>query len=349
MGEEEVTTQATEQPTADQSTDTDSSSAFEDASSAYLDDYEKREGETKDEDAEEATSDSEKPAEVSKDSVSPKPDQGKSVQPETTTPGPEFEVGSHKIRAGDKLTNEAFQEIQKGYLRQADYTRKTQELKPIRDEALGILATRDQILNDPSGLRQVFGDEHVLNAFHPHEILNHALESNGVDPEAWNTFLTDYEQAGGKVQKDWKADPYAKRFDEFEKKLKPLEGFVSNYEKARVDFQKRQAAEKAKAELNTEIDAAMKKFHGVTKKDILVGIVSDQTDRTVEQIAQSVKEENDGKIKEYQKTIGEVHKQTKSAQAKGNSVPIMRKPSTSFEGATEQALEDYAAGRLQFG
>jgi len=283
-------------------------------------------------------------SEVSQDSVKQTPEQAKTTQAVQTE---EFEIGQNlKLRSGNKLTPELFNEIKSGYLRQADYTRKTQEVKAIREEAMGVLAARERIANNPQELRQFLDDVHILNAFHPHELLNNALEANGVDAEAWNQFLTNYEEGGFEVKKDWRADPYAKKFDEFGKELKPLKEFVSNYNRDREAFTKRQVEEKAKVELDAEIGSAMKKFSGVTRKEILVEIVADQTGRTVEQIAQQLKVEKDKTLSEYQKTLSETKQKTKSGQAKGISIPLMKKAPQSFDEATDAALESYAAGQL---
>jgi hypothetical protein len=342
MAETEIQT-----PTQDQAVTSSDSDLFDSATQSYMDDQVNEPVEDKAPVAasDKATESEEKPA-VSADSVTPKPDQGK-IPPEPSVPTPEFEISPNlKIRAGDKITGETLQEIQKGYMRTADYTRKTQELKPIREEALGIVAARDQILKEPQSLRQFLNDELIFSAYHPHELLNASLEKNGINPEAWNTFLDQYEGGEIEVKKEWRADPYAKKFDELGRELKPLKEFVTNFTKSRDKWQKDQAETKAKNELNTEIDSAMKKHTGVSRKEILLEIVTDQTGRTVEQIAASLKADKDKSLSEYQKSLGDNLKKTKSAKPEGSTVPLMRKELKNFDDASEAALADMAAGHF---
>lgn len=93
--------------------------------------------------------------------------------PEAAVPDPgAFEIGGIQLKAGEKLSTQQVaaikNEMERSYFREADYTRKCQELAPIRDRANEVLTTYNEVIANehanPAALFQHITPEHAVRA-----------------------------------------------------------------------------------------------------------------------------------------------------------------------------------------
>jgi len=274
----------------------------------------------------------------------PAVDQSAQGQPSPDAVQKAFELAKDlSIKSGDKLSDEHLKAIERGYLREADYTRKTTEIAQMREEAQGFLQARDQILSDPSALRQHLKDEHILAAFQKEELLNIALSGVGVPPDLWARFLQEYHEFnGGQPNKEWMPQhPLEKKFAEINQK-------VTRFEKSFAEKQAAEQREKKEAEfksetttLDKEIEDTIKNVKGVSKKDVLVHLAAfgDQDSRTIAEIAKSISDEKIKDHNAYVASLRENEVKTKNAHGSGVSVPIIPANPKSFDEAFAASKE----------
>lgn len=151
-------------------TDTDADSDPSDAAeTAELEDTDEVSGEdegTPEEDEENPEEDAEEGEEQGEDDLA-------DLIPEAAVADPgAFEIGGVQLKAGEKLTTQQVaqikHEMERSYFREADYTRKCQELAPIRDRANEVLSTYNEVIANehanPAALFQHITPEHAIRA-----------------------------------------------------------------------------------------------------------------------------------------------------------------------------------------
>ena len=194
--------------------------------------------------------------------------------------------------------------MQKGYLREADYTRKTQELSQMRQQATEVLEARDLVEQNPQALRQFLSDEHILKAFSPQELLVAGLSMNGVDPNAWNQFLKEFQENGGAiVNQNWRADPHAPVLGSLQKQVGLLTNKLTTFEKAQLARESNEKNQREMRALSNEVDEVLKKYPGVHKEEVLLRMLPETNTMTTEQIAKSIKAQKDSDFQNYIKGI----------------------------------------------
>lgn len=262
---------------------------------------------------------------------------------------PKAEAKSYKlsdnltIKAGDKIGKEHLEAFEKGQLRMADYTQKTQEVAALRNEAQEFINARDQILKNPASLREFLNDEHILAAYQPQELLNIALHNNGVDPKLWSDFLGRAREEG-LIGQNQTHDPYAQHFGKMNQTINQLAKRLESFEGMTVK-EKQQAQHQAEiSSLDSEVKGALSKHKDVDRGDLLVRLQHDTTNRSVDEIAKEMQAKIDRSHDLYLKRL----KQNKTGQIKqpsGSSVPIMpSRPKTWAE--ADEALEGMAGAGL---
>lgn len=262
-------------------------------------------------------------------------------QPEETNPdeAQSFELSKDlSLKVGDEVTAEHLKQLERSFLREQDYTQKTQELAQVREEADQVIQARDHITKDPRALREYFTDDHIMQAYSPHELLSRGLAMNKVPPQVWNQFLEEFHENHGQgaANPNWKADPQSPQVGQLQTEIKTLKSKLSNFEQSQVT----QAAEAEKQKAIKELDGEIKgvldtgKFPGITREDILAKLAVDQTNRTVEQIAKAMHDDFAKRYQAYGDGLRQKQKR-KVQKPSGSSVPIMPKMPKNFEEADE--------------
>lgn len=262
-----------------------------------------------------------------------------------------FEFGDIKLKESDRLSAEQIkslsEEFEKSGLRMSDYTRKTQELAEIRNEANELLALRDQVLQDPSLLSDYFSPEALAQAMPSQSLLLLGLQAAGISPQAWNNALEYLEESGGLDQDSasMKADPYANRFGTLENRLHQIENGWRNYQMQQVQAVQEHQKQAELSQLDNEVQTALEKNEGVDRDQLLLAIMRDRSNKSVDQIAKDLKGQLDGQVQNYLNRVGEKQRK-RITKPSGTSVPIMPGRPNTFEeadGILDKLLE---SGRL---
>ena len=259
---------------------------------------------------------------------------------------PMFDVdGKLTLKAGEVLNAEHIKELERGFLRESDYTRKTQEVAQVRKEAEEILGIRDAIMENPQNLRQVLEDQQIVSAFSKPELLNLGLSAAGVPPDTWNTFLTwmkenDELPRGQEVPR---SDPNVETLSKVERRIAQLEQNLTAGEQKRLEAEteKQEAAEKQN--FNTEVDEVLTNYPNLKKRALLVEMAAGDDSRTIAEIAKSLNKELEQHYKDYIKTKTK-HRTTAMKPAKGSAVPVMKKAPQTFDEAKSMVAELYGDG-----
>ena len=247
------------------------------------------------------------------------------------------------LKTGMPLTEQHLDEIRKGFMKFSDYTRKTQELSALRQEANQTLTARDEILQDPKALRKYVKDEWIMQAFNPQELLVNALTQNQVPPELWNQFLEQWQQSGGQSNDAWKADPWAQKFEGLNKQITSLQSKLQQREQA--EMKAREEAEKNKqfSELRKEIDEAVKGEPGVTAKEILFKLAYEDVGHlTIKQLVKRIAKEKDDFIQQRSEALKQKNLNSPKPP-KGGTIPIMPKAPKTFDEAFEHGMAGMGA------
>lgn len=277
--------------------------------------------------------------------------------PPPQSDAPLFDInGKLSVQAGQPLTAEHVKELERGWLRERDYTHKTQQVAEIRQAAQQILDASEQINQDPRALRQYFKDEHILSAFDKKEMLHYGLSSAGVTPQVWNQFLEWYREAGFQPQQGGQlpsADPYVQQFGALNQRLeqmgKTLEQFQAEKQQ-RVEMEARAQQESAyNAEMERigkEVDAALKNHPDVDKEDLLIEMARSDGTRSVAELAKAVQNRYEARYNAYVEKKKQV-KQNAPKPPKGQSVNIVQRAPKTFEEADALIDQAYGTGSLK--
>lgn len=253
--------------------------------------------------------------------------------------------GKLSLKEGAPLTSEHIKELERGWLREADYTRKTQEVAKIRNEAQQILNNQAKIQEDVRNIFEFIPPEKLLSAFTRQEMLSHGLHAGGVSPQAWNQFL-EWRKENGEESADKptpSADPYAQQFETFARKLEAIERRDQTREQA-IKAQEQEAAYKNQmAAYESEVNSAIAEFPAVNKRQLLVEMASSDGSKTIKELAQDLSNSLESRFQEYLKTKT-AQKQTTIKAPKGTSVPIVKKMPKTFD-----EVEEHVAGLMGFG
>lgn len=210
---------------------------------------------------------------------------------------PSFEVnGKMKLAAGQALTTEHIKELERGFLRESDYTRKTQELAKTRDEANGVLQAVEEIRQNPSALRQHFPAEHLLAAFQPQELLGWVMPRIGVSPQQWTSFLEWQKENGSEMPQSAQAyNPQNQAVAPLVNRLQHLEGKLTGWEKQSVAQQQAQAMNA----LDSEVKQACEKYSNVDRDKLLLAIQRDDLNKPVEELAREIADKDNERWEKY--------------------------------------------------
>lgn len=276
-----------------------------------------------------------------------------------TAPTPAFDVeGRFQLKAGDKLTDDHLKELERGFLRQSDYTRKTQEIAKVRDTANEVLAAKEAIDADPKQLRQYFEDKQILSAFSELELLNIGLSAAKVPVEAWNAFKQWYQESGyaeGKTLPT--ANPHLQEVTQLKTELskigKTVQQFQQEKEQQALAAKQREMEEKTQKEYaryDAEIAEAMKKYEKsefpLEKEDIILAMARDDGTKSIAQIAKALHDKyaaRFGKYIEGKKTT----KQNTVKPIKGQPVNIVQRAPKNFDEADALIDQIYGDGSLK--
>jgi hypothetical protein len=276
---------------------------------------------------------------------------------------PLFDInGKVSVKVGQPLTADHVKELERGWLREADYTRKTQDLAKKNSEAQTVLDAQASILKDPRNIFQHMKPEQVLSAFTRQEMLSHGLNAAGVSPQLWNQFI-DWKKSGGtKAEpgeevnggnadaKDLpKVDPHSQRLEEFSRKLEAIERRdMTRAEKEKSDREKNEA-ESQMSKYDAEVDAAIKDFPGLNKRLLLVELAASDGSKTIKELAQEMHGALESKFQEYLKTKTKTKEEVIRSPKGGSSVALTRKAPKSWEEADDAIAKVYGNGQLKGG
>lgn len=247
-----------------------------------------------------------------------------------------------------KVTPEIRQELERGQLRQADYTRKTQELSKVKNEAQEVLNAQAEIQKDARNLFNYFKPEQILSAFTRQEMLSHGLNAAGVKPQVWNQFLEWFKESGGDAAGAAalpQADLYTQQFQEYARRLDQLERQNMTREEKAKEADQQRAYEDQMSAYDKEVDGALKDFPAVKRKALLVEMASSDGSKTVRELAKALSDEKEAQFQEYLKTKTQQKKKTVKSP-RGTSVPILPKRPMTFEDADDQIAKLYGDGTI---
>lgn len=246
--------------------------------------------------------------------------------------------GKLSLKAGEKLSQDHIKELERGWMREHDYTQKTQQIAEERKAAQEILTAQDLILKDPRNLFNYFEPKHILNAFTREEMLNFGLNAAGVQPQVWDKFLDWYKESGDMPQNvaHPKTDPYAEKWSKVERELNDLRQWRGNYEKRTQEQREELSFQETKAKYDAEIDSAIKKYPSADKEAILTKMATSKEVKPIEQIAKDIHQRNEDRFNEYVKTK-KIQRESGVKPAKGVSVQIMQRPPSTMAEADDMA------------
>lgn len=266
---------------------------------------------------------------------------------EDATPAPLFDLnGKLTLKAGTQLSPEHIKELERGWLRESDYTRKTQEIAAVRQDYLRLNNIAQQIEKDPRAIRQHLPTEKILSAFSPEELLNVGLAQAKVPPQLWNEFLDWHAENGGQFSdksQGFKADPYQEKFSKYEQKISTLEAKILGKE----EKESRAAYETQLSNFDKEVDAAVAKYPGLKKKSLLVQIAASDGNKSPDEIAKELADERARDIEQEKQSWLTRKKEQQTNRVtvpKGSRVPIMPKQPKTFEEADAMVEQAYGYG-----
>ncbi len=270
------------------------------------------------------------------------PDAGKTVQqPQDAATAGLFDLnGKLKLKVGDKLSPEHVKEFERGWLREADYTRKTQELATQRQEYQNTTNALNQIDKDPRALRSYMPEQKILAAFQPQELLNIGLSRAGVPVQLWNEFLEYHQQNAGNFagQADQlRADPYQERFSKYDNEIHSLKQTLAGYEHGK----QQDAYERQMSQLDQEVQGVIAKYPGVKREELLGRMVWDTSPgKTPETLAKAIADEKEAAQQEWLQGK-ELNRQKRVTAPTGTKVPIMPQQPKTFKEAEDMIGQAY--------
>lgn len=275
---------------------------------------------------------------------------------EPVVEGPLFDIdGKLSVKAGQPLSAEHVKELERGWMRERDYTQKTQQLAETRQAAEQILQASERINQDPKALREYFPAEHILAAFDKREMLNYGLSAAGVPPQMWNQFLEWQKEAGYPQEQtqNLTADPYVQQFGALKQEISTLGKTVQQLqaERQHAAMQAQESAQKQAYDnemnrIGSEVDNALHKYPDVEREDLLVEMARSDGSLSVEQLAKKVQDRYEARYNSYV----ERKKQTKLTApkpAKGQTVKIEQRAPKTFAEADAMLDRVYGNGSLK--
>jgi len=271
--------------------------------------------------------------------------------PQVTAPkqaAPLFDVnGKLSLKEGSKLTGDHIKELEKGFLRQADYTRKTQEVAKIRDEAASVIRNQEEVMKDPRNIFKYMEPSKVLSAFTKQEMMAHGLHAAGISPQVWNTFCEWFKENGDVNQGSASTvDPNAQQVSEFARRLERIEEQDKTREQKAIEARQQAEYEQTMSTYDKQVDEAIAAFPDVTKRKLLVELASGDGSESIMEIAKRMQGELEDKFQKYIAAKKEV-KNKAPKSPKGGSVPIMRKQPKTWEEADAAIAGLYGDGTLK--
>lgn len=286
-----------------------------------------------------------------------------SGQPEASSEAvPLFDInGKLSLKNGDKITADHLKELERGFLREADYTRKTQELAKVRAEANDILKAKEDIESDPRNLFNFIPPQKILSAFTKQEMLAHGLRAGGVSPQQWNNYITWFKKTGGRIEplEDGEeetpptnanvpplADPYAEKMSDMARRLEFFEKkHLTIEQQQKADAEKR-AADEQIAAYDKELDDALKTYPSVDRETVLVRMAAGNGEKSIKEIAKDINDAIEKRWNDYVATKTTQKKTTVKAP-KGASVPVLMKRPRTFDDADAAIARVYGDGTLK--
>jgi len=249
---------------------------------------------------------------------------------------PTFELSKNmSLKLGDKITAEHLKELERSFLRESDYTKKTQQIAEQREQSLDIINAHEQIMKDPRALRHHYSDQLLLSAFHPHDLLVNGLKINNIPANEWNEFIEWKKELGEPVQSK-QIDPYAQQFGVFQNKISQIESTLNKIHYDKIKQEQDIVYNQQLQTLESEIDSALSKYPNVEKHHLLVELASNKSleNMAIEDIAKqmNVKVQSmiDDKYNNYINNLKDKQKQ-KVQKPSGNSIPLESRPSKTFD------------------
>ena len=286
------------------------------------------------------------------DEGAPAADPAKAVETGAAASGqpvPLFDInGKMSLKAGDKISPDHVKELERGWLREADYTRKTQDLAKTRAAAQDVLKAQEEVKADPRNLFKFMQPQDVLSAFTRQEMLSHGLHAGGVSPQVWNQFLEWHKENGeaGAGEAPPKADPYSQQFGEFSRRIEAMERQGTTLAEQRKADTEATAYNEQMSTYDKEVEGALKDFPAVNKRQLLVEMAASDGTKTVKELAQDLNVVLETRFQEYLKTKQGQRQQTVKS-AKGSAVPVLKQKPKTFEEADEQIAKMYGEGSLR--
>lgn len=250
------------------------------------------------------------------------------------------EIGSNvSLREGEKLTKDHINEIKRSFLRESDYTKKTQELSRHRKEALDVINAHKAINEDPKNLRQYYSAEKIFDAFTPKEHLVSALERYGVDPNEWNDFL-QMKTANGEQVASKRVDPYAQELGNLKHEVNRMKQMTEQEKHQAVEVQRQRKL----SEFNNQVDNAINPYETFSKEELLIKLKNDNSYNTLslEEAAKRLDSEKQVVIdRMLSKRVNSIkEKKAKQIQPpKGHVAPVMRGRPQTFDDAMDAATD----------
>lgn len=264
-----------------------------------------------------------------------------------------FEIGKDlKLKVGQQLTADHLKELQRGYLRESDYTRKTQEVSQLRNEAQEVLTIRDQVIKNPQALREHLEDDFILQAFPPGELLARSLYANRIPAQAWNQFFESWQQENGSGHHGNFAPPQPGQppqqpavLGTFQKELKSVTSRIDKWEAEQSAKKAEEERQQETNALDKEVDSVVSKFPGMTKKELLRELALGDNRLTVLQIARNYWHERQAERNAHI-TRKEQVKQKALKKPGGIAKPLLPQQPKTFEEANDTLWDMAQAGEL---
>jgi hypothetical protein len=244
-------------------------------------------------------------------------------------------------------------EFERAGYREADYTKKTQEIAEVRRQAEEVLQAQQAISQDPRLLRNYFEPKQILAAFTPQEMLNYGLAASKVSPQVWNQFLEWHKEAGFPTEGAPTADPYVEQFTSFEQRLAKQDQVIQQFqqEKAQreaMEVQNRQqeAYNKEVVRIEGDMKQALGQYPDVKGRRLVVEMAASDGTQTWAQLAKQIHDE-----RETDKTAWvdrkQLTKQNTTKPSKGQPVNIMPRQPKTFDEA-DALIEQVHGGRPNY-
>lgn len=244
-------------------------------------------------------------------------------------------------------------EFQRAGFREADYTKKTQEVAEVRKQAEEVLRAEQLINQDARNLRQYFDTKHILSAFTPQEMLNYGLAAAKVSPNVWNQFLEWHKEAGFPQEGAPQANPHIEQLSAFEQKLARQEQIINQFQQEReqraameIQNKQKEAYDKEVARIEGDMKSALDEFKDVNERRLIVEMAASDGTKSWKELAKSLHDEKEAAKTEWLNRKQET-KQNAPKPSKGQPVNIVQRQPKNFEEA-DALIEQVYGGRPNY-